>query len=241
MTMPVKEWTIADERIAGGKDRSRIRVNVCVSHPLVSAGLYAVLAKHPDIDVLSSGSGHSRPGADSGNIIVAETTDSICHVVPSRRGAAGMGRPSRRIIAVGNCNTGSSITTAFCSGVRGFVGVRAVETELPEAIRAVARGHAYLSSDMASTLLNWLSAQMPADLARFYHSAELLSSREREVLLLLGNGHSNAEIATKLVISETTVRSHLCHILTKLGLQSRAETVLFGYQFRLSMSGVIEP
>jgi DNA-binding NarL/FixJ family response regulator len=228
---------IADTKINGGMDLSQIRVNVYVSHPLVKAGLHAVLDHHPDIDVLSAGSEHSRLGAGSDSIIVAEETDSICRAAPSRRGAEVMVRPSGRIVAVGNCDTGSSIVAAFCSGVRGFVSAHAVETELPEAIRAVARGQAYLSSTMASTLLNWLSAQMPADLARFYQAASLLSSREREVLWLLGNGHSNAQIATKLVVSETTVRSHLSHILTKLGLQNRTEAVLFGYQFRLSMSG----
>lgn len=238
--MQMEEYTLPDPTIKGRKDCSPIRVNVHVAHPLVSAGLHAVLSEHPDICVLSSRSGLRGPGTDSDDIIVAETTDSICRLVPSRRRNATVAGPGRRIVAVGNCDTGISIVTALCGGVRGFVSVRHVATELPEAIRAVARGHAYLSSSMATTLLNWLCAQLPADLARFYRAADLLSSREREVLLLLGYGNSNAEIATKLVISETTVRSHLCHILTKLDLRTRTEAVLFSYQFRLSTSEAIE-
>lgn len=238
--MQLEEHTLSDPTATQRNDCSPIRVTVHVAHPLVSAGLHAVLREHPDIRVLSPRNGNWGPGASSGDIIVAETTDSICrHVPPLRRNATKTGL-DRRIVAVGNCDTGISIITALCGGVRGFVSARHVVTELPAAIRAVARGHAYLSSSMATTLLNWLSSQLPAGLARFYRAADLLSSREREVLLLLGNGHSNAEIARKLVISETTVRSHLCHILTKLDLRTRTEAVLFSYQFRLSTSEAIE-
>lgn len=225
---------------------SPIRVDVRVAHPLVSAGLHAVLRDHSDIQVLEPNGGRrgDMPAAPDGHdVIVAETTDAACRPALGGRARSAANGPHRtaRVVAVGDCDEEMGILTALCSGVRGFVGSRSVATELPAAVRAVARGEAYMSSDMAGTLLNWFSGQLSTDLARFCRAAELLSVREREVLALLGSGYSNSDIAGILVISETTVRSHLYHILTKLDLPTRTQAVLFGYQFRLSAAIASRP
>ncbi|CAM3366672.1 response regulator transcription factor [Kibdelosporangium persicum] len=126
-----------------------------------------------------------------------------------------------------------AVLGAISGGIRGFVSDRAVDEELVPAVRCLAEGRAFLSPRITNGLLDWLAGQLPADPTRFSRANKVLTEREREVLIELGLGHSNAQIAERFVISQTTVRSHVYHILTKLGLPNRTQAVLFGYQYQL--------
>jgi DNA-binding NarL/FixJ family response regulator len=216
----------------------KIRVTVCVEHPLVSAGLRAALQDHRDIEVVGCAQRHfdvnDPGGARAVDVAVAEAAPALLSQLRAPSGRSHL--PSgRRVVAVGGGSFAPTVLDVVRSGVRGFVSERSVSRELPEAVRAVAQGRAFLSPDWTAELLEWLANRLPEDAAELARASDVLTCREQQVLKLLGGGYSNIEISRALVISDTTVRSHVYHILAKLDLQSRTHAVLFGYRFQLAV------
>lgn len=205
-----------------------IKVDVCVEHPIARAGLHAILHGQPNIEIVTGTPARNGNGAADVAVALGEAPFLV-------RGRPASDGPDKQVW-VGSQVTETALLTAIRSGVRGFVSERGVAKELPEAVRVVASGGVFMSPDYAAGLVEWVAGQLPRDPARFRKAANLLSRRECEVLGLLGSGSSNAEIARRLVVSETTIRSHVYHILTKLDLPNRTQAVIYGYQFRLSLS-----
>lgn len=103
-------------------------------------------------------------------------------------------------------------------------------------VRAAADGGALLSPAVTSRLLREFTARPPAA-AREPAELARLTPRERDVLDLVVQGRSNAEIARELVIAQTTVKTHLGHVLDKLGLRDRVHAVVYGYEYGLITPG----
>jgi DNA-binding NarL/FixJ family response regulator len=207
----------------------KIKVDVRVQHPLALAGLRAALSPCDDMLVV-----------DDEGVVPRLTDVDVTVVEVSRRLPAFLCDESNAgdchaqdVVAVISDFAEPVILDAIHAGVRAFVSGSAADRELPVAVRLIASGGAYLSPNYAGLLFDWLATQLPLDLTCLRRAAAALTDREREVLRYLGQGCTNARIARELYISETTVRSHVYHILTKLGLNTRTEAVLFGYQFRL--------
>jgi DNA-binding NarL/FixJ family response regulator len=125
--------------------------------------------------------------------------------------------PSTKVVVVSSQTQPSAVRQAITAGARGYVPKRASHTELLEAIRRVAAGESYVDPDLGAHLVR--ADDSPA--------LTPISERERDVLHLLALGYTNQEIATKLYISVRTVDTHRAHIMRKLGLNTRAELVLF--------------
>jgi DNA-binding NarL/FixJ family response regulator len=125
--------------------------------------------------------------------------------------------PETRILVVSSQTGPTPVRQAISAGAHGYVPKRASDTEVVEAIRRVAAGERYVDPDHGAQLV--VADDVPA--------LDPLSERERDVLHLLALGHTNQEIGRKLFISVRTVDSHRAHIMRKLGLQTRAELVLF--------------
>jgi DNA-binding NarL/FixJ family response regulator len=125
--------------------------------------------------------------------------------------------PSTKVVVVSSQTQPSAVRQAITAGARGYVPKRASHTELLEAIRRVAAGESYVDPDLGAHLVR--ADDSPA--------LAPISERERDVLHLLALGYTNQEIATKLYISVRTVDTHRAHIMRKLGLNTRAELVLF--------------
>lgn len=119
------------------------------------------------------------------------------------------------------------------AGVRLFVDKSSSTADLEQAIVAAARGEAFLSPAFAGAVLDWLTTRVLPGTGTVTATLDALSPREREVLDLLGSGRSNTQIARHLGIQETTVRSHVSNVLTKLQLQTRSEAAIVGYQLAL--------
>jgi DNA-binding NarL/FixJ family response regulator len=218
-----------------GPVKRPIRVSLCVDHPLVADGLRAAFTDHEDIEVTGCDGRHPA-GIKAGH--GGEADVAVTEAVPavlSRLRHVTSRDVGPRIVAIGDTRFAWGILAAVSSGVRGLVNQRSVARELPVAVRAAAGGRAFLSPDFTGELFDWLANRLPEDPTQFRRAADQLSCREQEVLKLLGNGFSNTEIAKKLVISDTTVRSHVYHILNKLDLPSRTQAALFGYRFQFTI------
>jgi DNA-binding NarL/FixJ family response regulator len=125
--------------------------------------------------------------------------------------------PRSRVLVVSSQAAPSSVRQALSAGAAGYVPKRASDQELVAAIRQVAAGEGYVDPDLGAKLV------VPDRLA----ALEPLSERERDILQLLALGYTNQEIGRKRFISVRTVDTHRGHIMRKLGLETRAELVLF--------------
>ena len=125
--------------------------------------------------------------------------------------------PRSRVLVVSSQAAPSSVRQALSAGAAGYVPKRASDQELVSAIRQVAAGEGYVDPDLGAKLV------VPDRSA----ALEPLTERERDILQLLALGYTNQEIGRKRYISVRTVDTHRAHIMRKLGLETRAELVLF--------------
>jgi DNA-binding NarL/FixJ family response regulator len=124
---------------------------------------------------------------------------------------------------------------ALAAGASGFLLKDARPDELVQAVRVVAAGDALLAPSITKRLLERFASQRPTA-PRKAESLRGLTEREREILVLIGCGRSNAEIAAELFIGEQTVKTHVSRIFMKLGVRDRVQAVILAYD-----AGLVEP
>jgi DNA-binding NarL/FixJ family response regulator len=115
-----------------------------------------------------------------------------------------------------------TVVAALLAGAAGYVLKNVARARLLEALRSVARGESLLDSKLTKTVLEKLMSGGAKQGER-----DVLTDREREVLVLIADGATNKEIASKLVVSENTARNHVSHILSKLGFSRRSEAAAY--------------
>jgi DNA-binding NarL/FixJ family response regulator len=128
-------------------------------------------------------------------------------------------------------NTDEQLHRVLNDGARGFLLKRSSREELLAAVRAVARGHAYLCAEVTGRLLDRFEIVPPSEEAD--RGLGLLSDRERQVLVKMARGRSNDEIARELYLTCATVKSHVSHILAKLGQPNRMHAALLAQRMGL--------
>ena len=121
------------------------------------------------------------------------------------------------------------LSGALRAGASGFLLKDSPAEEVIRAVRSLAAGEACLDPAVTGRVLNAYRATSPAPQA----AVDELTAREHDVLVLIGGGRSNAEIASELGISEVTVKSHVGHIFVKLGLRDRAAAIVYAFDHRL--------
>jgi DNA-binding NarL/FixJ family response regulator len=124
---------------------------------------------------------------------------------------------------------------ALRAGASGFLLKDAAPKELVSAVQAIAAGEAWLAPAVARGLLTEFAAR-PDPSVPTPDEMQQLTLREREVLILVAHGLSNAEIAARLVVGEATIKTHLGRVLIKLGVRDRAQAIVAAYQ-----SGLVKP
>jgi DNA-binding NarL/FixJ family response regulator len=129
------------------------------------------------------------------------------------------------------------IYQALQAGANGFLLKDVPPEQLADGIRAVAAGDALLSPTVTRRLIEEYVRRPPVGVGTLPRELDLLTAREREVLLLMARGQSNAEITNALTISETTVKTHVTRILAKLQLRDRVQAVVFAYETGLLRPG----
>ena len=139
-----------------------------------------------------------------------------------------------RVLVLTTFDLDEYVYRALKAGASGFLLKDATRDQLVSAVRTVARGESLLAPAVTRRLIeDFCRGPEPGSAPP---EAASLSEREREVLRLLARGLSNAEIADRLVLGETTVKSHVARVLSKLGLRDRVQTVVFAYE-----SGLVRP
>jgi DNA-binding NarL/FixJ family response regulator len=216
-----------------------IRVVIVDDQPLVRAGFRMVLASQADIDVV----GEAGDGAQALRLLQTTPADVVVMdirmpvmdgVEATRQLCQGpVDRP--RVLVLTTFDTDADAFAALQAGASGFLLKNVPPEELLSAIRVVAAGDAVVAPRVTRRLLERFSGQLaPPPSAE--PPVNPLTDREREVLLLVAQGLSNAEIAMRLVVAETTVKTHVRRILSKLGLRDRVQAVVLAYE-----TGLIRP
>jgi len=135
--------------------------------------------------------------------------------------------PRPRAIALTTYADDASVLGALRAGARGYLTKDAGAEEIDRAIRAVARGEAALDAAVQHHVIAAAVSDAPGGAGEL---PDGLTPREAEVLALIADGLSNAEIAERLVVTEATVKSHINHVFTKTGVRDRAQAVTYAYR-----------
>lgn len=151
------------------------------------------------------------------------------------RQIAGEPKNRTRVIIVTTSDLDECVFESLRAGASGYLLKRTSTADLLEGIRLVALGHAMLSPQIARRVIEEI-ADHPFVSAAGHERAEMLTNRERQVLACAARGHTNAEIAEELHISESTAKTHLKRVLMKLDLRDRVGAVVFAYE-----AGVVRP
>jgi DNA-binding NarL/FixJ family response regulator len=222
-----------------------IAVMIVDDQPLVRAGFRMVLSSQPDLRVV----GEAGDGAqaldlvqqltgspDCPDVIVMDIRMPVLDGVEATRRlcADGASAPSR-VIVLTTFDTDDEAFAALEAGASGFLLKNAPPEELLAAIRAVAAGDAVVAPRVTRRLLDRFAGQLAARRPTGSR-LEALTERERDVVLLVAEGLSNAEIAARLVVAEATVKTHVGRILTKLDLRDRVQIVVLAYE-----TGLVRP
>jgi len=211
-----------------------IRVLIADDHALVRSGLRALLQLHRDIEVVGE--------AEDGVVVEERCRRLQPDVVlmdltmPGRGGIRATedlrrACPLAKVLILTMHEDEVYARQAALAGASGYVLKRALATELVAAVRIVHAGGRYVPPELAHAFEEPLAS--PRGRRRAGPGLTLLSQREKEVLRLIALGHTNAEIADRLHISEKTVETHRAHILEKLGLETRADLVRFSIEHDL--------
>jgi DNA-binding NarL/FixJ family response regulator len=219
-----------------------IRVLLVDDQSLLRLGFRMVLEAQPDIEVV----GEAADGAAavsmtrslSPDVVLMDVRMPVLDGIQATRQIVAAGSVAR-ILVLTTFNLDEYIYAALRAGASGFLLKDVPPADLLTGIRAVAAGDAVVAPNVTRRLLEAFADHLPdPSTGRSPTDQRLgqLTDREREVLVQVARGHSNAEIADLLTVSEKTVKTHVGRILAKLDLRDRVQVVVFAYE-----AGVIHP
>jgi len=216
-----------------------IRLVVADDQELVRDGFCSILGREPDLEIVGQAADGVAAVAEAArtrpDVVLLDVRMPVMDGLQAgRRILAAAGPP--RILMLTTFDADEYVYEAMRSGASGFLLKDVRSGELVEAVRTVAAGQSLLSPVITRRLIErFVRAGPPVD-AQPLASAPL-TSREREVLLLITQGLSNAEIAGRLYLSEATVKTHVNRLLAKLALRDRVQAVVFAYETGLVTPG----
>jgi len=207
-----------------------IRVVLVDDHPVVRAGLRALVDGQDGIEVV----GEASDLAGAERVVATEQPDVVLMDLSLGEGAGGAEITARlralpeppQVLVLTTYDTEADILRALDAGALGYLLKDAPAEQLFAGIRATARGETVLAPSVAARLVRRAAAPGP-----------VVTEREVEVLELLSRGLGNREMARELLVSEATVKSHLSHVYTKLGVDTRAGAVAAAIERRIIRPG----
>ena len=213
-----------------------VRVLIADDQALVRGGFRMILEARDDIEVV----GEAENGSEAVALVREHKPDVVLMDIrmPGMDGIEAtdliVANGDTRVLVLTTFDLDEYVYNAIRAGASGFLLKDVRPNDLVDAIRLVASGNALLGPSVIRRLLERFGQlRQPSEAAK---AVEGLTEREREILRLLANGLSNAELAAHLVVSETTVKSHVSSILRKLAVRDRVQAVIAAYD-----AGLVRP
>ena len=207
----------------------RIRILLADDHAMLRAGLRMLINAQPDMEVV----GEASSGEEALRLAREVTPDVVLMdlTMPGAGGIAATAQlrrqcPKARVLALTMHDDPAYLRSVLAAGASGYLVKQAADSELLSAIRITHRGETFLAPSLAGALVQEVlgrkarggKAEVPGD---------SLSEREREVLRLVAEGHTNQQVADRLFLSVKTVETYRARLMEKLGLTSRADLVRY--------------
>jgi DNA-binding NarL/FixJ family response regulator len=220
---------------------SAIRVLLVDDQPLLRTGFRMILEAEPDIAVV----GEAGDGEEAleqvrklaPDVVLMDIRMPRMDGVAATRHITGANRDSSaRVLVLTTFDLDEYVVEALRAGASGFLLKDVPADDLVTAIRVVAAGEAIVAPSITKRLLDRFASRLPASNAPTPRELGSLTERELDVLRLVARGMSNAEIAHELFVSETTVKTHVGHLLTKLNLRDRVQAAVYAYE-----TGLVQP
>jgi DNA-binding NarL/FixJ family response regulator len=216
-----------------------VRVLIVDDQALVRSGFRMILEAREDLEVV----GEAENGAQAielarvlaPDVVLMDVRMPVLDGVEATRRLREAGSAARVIILT-TFDLDEYVFEALRAGASGFLLKDVQPAQLAEAIRVVASGEALLAPSVTRRLLDRFAASFDASESRPLPELDSLTPRELEILRLIAAGLSNAEIAAELVVSETTVKTHVSSVLRKLQLRDRVQAVVLAYE-----AGLVRP
>jgi DNA-binding NarL/FixJ family response regulator len=204
-----------------------LRILVAEDHPLFRKGMISLLSSVPEFEVI----GEAATGEEA-VVRAAQLQPDVILMdlqMPQVNGIEATRRilqesPSVRILVVTLFEDEDSVFMALRAGARGYVLKDADEEEMVHAIRAVGKGEAIFSPNVATRMLSYFAASPPGGAPP--QAFPTLTDREREILQLIAQGHHNPSIARQLSLSTKTIGNYVSNIFTKLQVADRAQAII---------------
>ena len=216
-----------------------VRVLLADDQPLLRTGFRMVLGAEFDLDIV----GEAGDGAEALELSRRLLPDVVLMDIrmPRMDGVAATraivdARLPVRVLILTTFDLDEYVLGALRAGASGFLTKDVPADDLVNAIRTVAAGEAVVAPRILKRLLDTFAGSLPEPQAAPPKRLDTLTEREREVLVQVARGLSNAEIAKALTVSETTIKTHVGHVLTKLGLRDRVQAVVLAYE-----TGLVRP
>ncbi len=218
----------------------RIRVMVVDDQELVRAGFCALLASDDELTLV----GQASNGREAVDIAAAARPDVVLMdirmptmdgIEATRHLLAADGEPPA-VLVLTTFDLDGYVYDALRAGASGFLLKDTPPAQLIDAVKIVASGDALIAPSVTRRLIADFARHAPPS-GSVADEVGLLTEREREVLVLIARGRSNSEIAADLYVGESTVKTHVGRVLSKLNLSSRAQAVAFAYESGLVVPG----
>jgi DNA-binding NarL/FixJ family response regulator len=216
-----------------------VRILLADDQPLLRTGFRMVLGGEPDLDIV----GEACDGVEAVDLARRLLPDVVLMDIrmPRLDGVAATkaivdARLPVRVLILTTFDLDEYVVGALRAGASGFLAKDVPADDLVAAIRTVAAGEAVVAPRILKRLLDRFAVTLPDLSTTRPRPLDALTERERQVLVQIARGLSNAEIARALTVSETTIKTHVGHVLTKLGLRDRVQAVVLAYE-----SGLVRP
>jgi DNA-binding NarL/FixJ family response regulator len=217
-----------------------ISVLIADDQALMRAGFRLILQAEPDLELVGEAADGREAVAEAGRlrpdvVLMDVRMPEMDGIEATRRLLEG--NDDTKVVMLTTFDLDEYVFEALRAGASGFLVKDVPPEQLVAGIRSVASGDSLLAQSITRRLIQEFVRRPPDALRTPPPELARLTAREVEVLRMMARGRSNAEIATDFFVSETTVKTHVAHVLAKLGVRDRVQAVVFAYESGLVLAG----